>query len=80
MGVERVSKHFFVGIGWSVLLCAILYFGLGALYYYGYKQGQASVKIDRTVCMAEIVKYSKCEPNLNKKVYPQKANYKGVNK
>lgn len=58
---------------WAVLISITLYFGLGSLYYYGYKQGQASVKIDRTVCMAEIVKYSKCDKTSN---YPKLSNYK----
>jgi hypothetical protein len=54
-----MGKNFWKGLGWSLILVSILYFGLGTIYYIGYTNGKESVSCGRAECMAQIIKYSR---------------------
>ena len=65
------------GIGWALLLSAILYFSYGVAYHVGYTNGYASKKCELHNCMEHVIKYGSCNTGRTSN-YPMKANYKGV--
>jgi hypothetical protein len=52
------STNMVKAILWGILICGTLYFSYGIAYFIGYDRGMKSVKIDKAVCMSEIIKYS----------------------
>ena len=55
------SRGFWVGLGWSLLLCATLYFSLAVCYFIGYNNGYADNKPTKQACMSYAVEYGKCD-------------------
>ena len=51
-----IESHIWRGIGWALLLSAIIYFSYSVAFYIGYNRGIASVTCGQAQCMEYTLK------------------------